>query len=196
MTAASWRSASAAGVSVPRRSMKSVVVSPSRKAAERNAAARKSRLVIDAAEVQALERERQPPGRLAAGAVRGRSPWRASDRSRRRPPSRARRPSPSRTSGWSAGSNAASVPGGGKEPCGRIFGVEASLDGVPREGDVGLVVAEGFARGDAQLLAHEVDAGDLLGDRVLDLEAGVHLEEEELAGTRRRRRNSTVPADS
>ena len=29
--------------------------------------------------------------------------------------------------------------------------------------------------------AHEVDAGHHLGDRVLDLEAGVHLEEEELA---------------
>ena len=31
---------------------------------------------------------------------------------------------------------------------------------------------------DAQLRAHEVDAGDLLGDRVLDLDARVHLEED------------------
>ena len=38
-----------------------------------------------------------------------------------------------------------------------------------------------LAGGDADLLAHEVDAGDQLGDRVLDLEAGVHLDEVELA---------------
>ena len=34
---------------------------------------------------------------------------------------------------------------------------------------------------DPQLLGDEVEVGDLLGDAVLDLEAGVHLEEEELA---------------
>ena len=53
-----------------------------------------------------------------------------------------------------------------------------------------VVVAERLAVGDAELLAHQVDAGDLLGDRVLDLQAGVDLEErdgavaadEELAG--------------
>ena len=52
------------------------------------------------------------------------------------------------------------------------------------------VVAERLAGGDAQLLADQVDAGDLLGHRVLDLQAGVDLEEgdgavgahEELAG--------------
>ena len=37
------------------------------------------------------------------------------------------------------------------------------------------------AGGDADLLAHQVDAGDGLGDRMLDLQAGVHLDEEELA---------------
>ncbi len=49
-----------------------------------------------------------------------------------------------------------------------------------------------FAVGDAELLTHEVDAGGLLGDRVLDLQAGVDLEEgdqavvadEELDGAR------------
>ena len=48
------------------------------------------------------------------------------------------------------------------------------------------------ALGDAELLAHQVDAGDLFGDRVLDLQAGVDLEErdravladQELAGAR------------
>lgn len=34
-----------------------------------------------------------------------------------------------------------------------------------------------FAVGDAELLAHQVDARGFLGDRVLDLQAGVHLEE-------------------
>ena len=54
----------------------------------------------------------------------------------------------------------------------------------------GVVVVERAALGEAELLAHEVDAGDLLGDRVLDLQARVDLEErdravladEELAG--------------
>jgi hypothetical protein len=40
-----------------------------------------------------------------------------------------------------------------------------------------VVVVDEAARGDAELLAHQVDARDLLGDRVLDLEARVHLEE-------------------
>ena len=56
--------------------------------------------------------------------------------------------------------------------------------------DLGVVVAELLAGGDPEHLAHQVDAGDLLGDAVLDLEPGVDLEEgdgavlgdEELAG--------------
>ena len=38
-----------------------------------------------------------------------------------------------------------------------------------------------LARRDAELLGDEVEAGDLLGDAVLHLQARVHLEEEELA---------------
>ena len=53
-------------------------------------------------------------------------------------------------------------------------------------------------RGDEQLRAHQVEAGDLLGDRMLDLQPRVHLEEVEAAPSPRRptgrRRNSTVPA--
>ena len=57
---------------------------------------------------------------------------------------------------------------------------------------LGIVVADLLALGEAELLAHQVDAGDLFGDRVLDLQPGVHLEErdravgsdEELAGAR------------
>ena len=49
----------------------------------------------------------------------------------------------------------------------------AQLDLLLREGDR-------LAGGDPDLLAHDVDAGRHLGDRVLDLHAGVHLEEEVL----------------
>jgi hypothetical protein len=37
------------------------------------------------------------------------------------------------------------------------------------------------AGGHPQLLLHEVQTGDHFGNRVLDLQAGVHLDEEELA---------------
>ena len=40
---------------------------------------------------------------------------------------------------------------------------------------------QALAAGDADLLAHEVDAGDHLGHRMLDLEPGVHLDEVEFA---------------
>ena len=39
-------------------------------------------------------------------------------------------------------------------------------------------VGQRLARGDPQLRADEVDVGDLLGDRVLDLDARVHLDED------------------
>ena len=51
----------------------------------------------------------------------------------------------------------------------------------PAELDVVLGERQRLARGDPDLLGHEVDARHHLGDGVLDLEAGVHLEEEELA---------------
>ena len=47
--------------------------------------------------------------------------------------------------------------------------------------DLRVVVAELLAGGDAEHLADQVDAGDLLGDRVLDLQAGVDLEEADRA---------------
>ena len=50
----------------------------------------------------------------------------------------------------------------------------------PATHDVALAEAQLLARGDADLLLHDVDAGDHLGDRVLDLHARVHLDEEEL----------------
>ena len=56
----------------------------------------------------------------------------------------------------------------------------AGLDRMPVRLDVVLGDVQRFAGRDAELLAHEVDAGDLLGDGVLDLEPGVHLEEPEV----------------
>ena len=78
--------------------------------------------------------------------------------------------------------------GRGEEVAAGVLAVDAELDRVAGRDGVGVV--ERAALGEPELLAHEVDAGDLLGDRVLDLQAGVHLEErhravladEELAG--------------
>ena len=78
--------------------------------------------------------------------------------------------------------------GGGQEVAARVLAVDPELDGVPAQRRV--VVAELLAVGDPELLADQVDARDLLGHRVLDLQAGVDLEEgdgavladEELAG--------------
>ena len=63
----------------------------------------------------------------------------------------------------------------------RVFGVDAALDRVAGERDVPLLERQPLARGDPDLLLDDVDAGQELGDRMLDLEAGVHLEEIEVA---------------
>ena len=67
-----------------------------------------------------------------------------------------------------------------QEIAARILGVDACLDGVAIDGEIVLAVAEGFSFGDPQLLANQVEAGDLLRDRMLDLQTGVHFQEEEL----------------
>ncbi len=73
-------------------------------------------------------------------------------------------------------------PAGRKEACTRVFGVHARFDAVTAQHDVVLHEGERLARRDAQLLLDEVDAGDLFGDGVLDLQPRVHLHEEELVG--------------
>ena len=70
--------------------------------------------------------------------------------------------------------------GRGQE-CHRVLGVDAALDGVAAELDVVLRDRQLAAGGDADLLEHEIDAGDHLGHRMLDLDARVHLDEIELA---------------
>ena len=58
-----------------------------------------------------------------------------------------------------------------------VLRVDAALDRVAAQHDVLLAQRQRLARRDAQLLAHEVDAGHQLGDGVLDLDARVHLHE-------------------
>src|SRR5699024_1670186 len=69
--------------------------------------------------------------------------------------------------------------GGGEEAAAGVLAVDPELDGVGVR--LGVVEVEGLTVGDAEHLPDEVDAGDLLGDRVLDLEAGVDLEERDVA---------------
>lgn len=64
---------------------------------------------------------------------------------------------------------------------GRVFGVQAHFDGVAVQ--LHLVLAQGqrAAFGNGQLPGHQVLAGDEFGDRMLDLQAGIHFEEVEVA---------------
>ena len=73
----------------------------------------------------------------------------------------------------------------GPEAVGRVLRGDAALQGGALELDRLLgeaKVREGLAGGDAQLRLDEVDVGDFLGDRVLDLDARVHFDEDVLAG--------------
>ena len=78
------------------------------------------------------------------------------------------------------GGDAADV---GCEVVGRVFGGDAALDGVAVHAQVGLIAHADFGHGqrcalrDEDLRTYEVNAGDHLGDRVLDLNSGVHLDE-------------------
>ena len=60
---------------------------------------------------------------------------------------------------------------------GRVFAIHARLDRPSGDGDVGLRERQRLAGGDADLPLDEVEPGHLLGDRVLDLQPRVHLEE-------------------
>ena len=73
----------------------------------------------------------------------------------------------------------ADAAGAGEEVARRILGIDAAFDGAAIEANGVLVQPQACARGDRDLLGHEIDAGDGLGHRVLDLDARVHLEEVE-----------------
>src|SRR5690606_3140088 len=63
----------------------------------------------------------------------------------------------------------------------RILGVDAAFDGVAAQHHVLLPDRQLLARGDLELLADQVDAGDQFGHRMFHLDAGVHLDEVEAA---------------
>ena len=63
----------------------------------------------------------------------------------------------------------------------RMFGVDSALDGVAANFELrGQNVFQPLPCGDAQLRLDQIDAGDGLGDRVLNLDARVHFDEVEL----------------
>ncbi len=68
-----------------------------------------------------------------------------------------------------------------QEAVGRVLGVEAALDGMAALAQVSLPERQLLARSDPDLPLRQVQADDHLGDGVLDLEPGVHLEEVEVA---------------
>ncbi len=67
------------------------------------------------------------------------------------------------------------------ESGGWVLGVDAALDRMATRAQLLLRDPERLALGDAQLRLHQIDAHDHLGDGVLDLDAGVHLQKAELA---------------
>ena len=79
-----------------------------------------------------------------------------------------------------------------------ILGIEPRFDGVAAEADLALRERQLFAGGDAELPFDEIEPGDLLGHRMLDLKPRIHFDEPE--ARRRAARcvpsatNSTVPA--
>jgi hypothetical protein len=67
----------------------------------------------------------------------------------------------------------------GEEPGGRVLGVQAGFDGVAAWLGLQGLRWERLAAGHHELEADQVEAGDGFGDRVLDLDAGVDLQEPE-----------------
>src|SRR5436190_2552891 len=59
----------------------------------------------------------------------------------------------------------------------RIFGINAAFDGMAGKDNVALLILELGTGGDANLLLHQIEAGQHLGHRMLDLQAGIHLNE-------------------
>src|SRR3954468_13543666 len=65
----------------------------------------------------------------------------------------------------------------------RILGVDANLDRVAIDAHFILANAQALAAGDPDHLAYQVDSGDHLRHRMLDLNARIHLQEIEILAT-------------
>src|SRR5579883_115673 len=75
---------------------------------------------------------------------------------------------------------AADQPGRRQESLGAL-GIDPALDRMAADLEIALLQRQLLAGRDEDLLAHQIDAGDQLGHRMLDLQARVHLHEEEFA---------------
>ena len=68
-----------------------------------------------------------------------------------------------------------------QKPALRVLGIEPRLDRMPVQGEVRLADRQRLAGRDPELPFDEVEPGHRLGHRMLDLKAGVHFDEEEIA---------------
>ena len=123
---------------------------------------------------------------ILARLAHGRSAWRSSDRrtarSRRPARRRYRRGTPSGRRRWVSGPVEGRKPLSGFSAYSRAsIGVAVALDRVLRQ-------RQRFARRHAQLPFDQIEAGDRLGDRVLDLQARVHFHEPDAVGAQALRR--------
>ena len=71
--------------------------------------------------------------------------------------------------------------GAGEKIPGRVFGIQAHLQGRAIQTDVTLLQAQWFTTGNSQHRLYQIDAGDQFGDRVFHLDSSVHLDKKELA---------------
>ncbi|MNV30070.1 hypothetical protein D3C71_1213240 [compost metagenome] len=71
--------------------------------------------------------------------------------------------------------------GGRQEATVGVFGIQARFQRMAADLQLVLLQGQRLPAGHAQLPFHQVGAGDALGDRVFNLQAGVHFHEEEIA---------------
>ena len=71
-------------------------------------------------------------------------------------------------------------PDGGKEIAVGVFGIKTAFHRPAVDLEIGLGKGQFFTIGHADHLLHQIDAGDRLGHRMLDLKAGVHFQEIEV----------------
>jgi DNA recombination-dependent growth factor C len=65
--------------------------------------------------------------------------------------------------------------GSGQEVATGVFAIDAEFKAVTNH--LGVIKVQRFTLCDLELHAHQIDAGDLFRDRVLNLQASVYLEE-------------------
>src|SRR5262249_2732423 len=75
-------------------------------------------------------------------------------------------------------------PGSREKAVCNVLRIDAALDRMPTQDDVVLGESERLTRGDAHLLAHEIESGYHVGHWVLHLDPGIHPQEEVIAALR------------